>query len=71
VPQLVVFNKIDSLPPGQQPLQPVDSFAVEGVQVPRVFVSSRTGEGLKDLRRELTRIVLASQPVAADAAGSS
>ena len=71
VPQLVVFNKIDALPPEQQPRNPVDSFAVEGVQAPRVFVSSRTGEGLKELRRELTRIVLASQPAGADAPGSS
>jgi GTP-binding protein HflX len=30
-----------------------DHFEVEGVQVPRLFVSSRTGEGLAELRREL------------------
>ena len=70
VPQLVVFNKIDALPPEQRPRQRVDSFEVEGVQVPRVFVSSRTGEGLADLRRELARIVHAASPAAA-AAGSS
>jgi GTP-binding protein HflX len=71
VPQLVVFNKIDALPPEQQPRNLVDHFAVEGVQSPRVFVSSRTGEGLKELRRELTRIVQASQPAGTDAGGSS
>jgi GTP-binding protein HflX len=71
VPQLLVFNKIDALPEGQQPRSPVDRFELEGVQVPRVFVSSRTGEGLSDLRRELARIVHAAQPVTADAAGSS
>jgi GTP-binding protein HflX len=71
VPQLVVFNKIDVLDPGQRPRLPVDRFEVEGVQVPRVFVSSRTGEGLPELRRELARIVHAAQPAAADAAGSS
>jgi GTP-binding protein HflX len=69
VPQLVVFNKIDALEPGQRPLQLVDHLEVEGVQAPRVFVSSRTGEGLPELRRELARIVHASQPAAA--AGSS
>src|SRR5205085_11230303 len=37
VPQLVVFNKIDALPPGQAPLCLVDRFEVEGVQHPRVF----------------------------------
>jgi len=71
VPQLVVFNKIDALEPGQRPRALVDRFAVEGVQAPRVFVSSRTGEGLKELRRELARIVHAAQPAAVDATGSS
>jgi len=71
VPQLVVFNKIDALEPGQRPRAFVDRFEVEGVQVPRVFVSSRTGEGLPELRRELARIVHAAQPAPADATGSS
>lgn len=70
VPQLVVFNKIDALPPGQEPRQRVDRFELEGVQVPRVFASSQTGEGLADLRRELARIVHAAAP-AAEPAGSS
>lgn len=70
VPQLVVFNKIDALPPGQEPRQRVDRFELEGEQVPRVFVSSQTGEGLADLRRELARIVHAASP-AAEPAGSS
>ena len=70
VPQLVVFNKIDALAPGQEPRTPVDRFAVEGKQVPRVFVSSRTGEGLGELRRELARIVHEATPAAA-VAGSS
>lgn len=70
VPQLVVFNKIDALPPGQEPRQRVDRFELEGEQVPRVFVSSQTGEGLADLRRELARIVHAAAPVG-EPAGSS
>ena len=72
VPQLVVFNKIDALEPGQRPLQAVDRFEVEGVQVPRVFLSSRTGEGLAALRGELVRIVAsAQQPAEAAQATSS
>ncbi|MBK6009111.1 GTPase HflX [Ramlibacter ginsenosidimutans] len=74
VPQLVVFNKIDALPPEQQPRTAVDAFQVEGVQVPRVFVSSRTGEGLGALRSELARIVHAAAPpppAEASAPGSS
>jgi GTPase len=68
-----VFNKIDALPPEQQPRTAVDTFQVEGAQVPRVFVSSRTGEGLGSLRSELARIVHAATPPPAEAAtpGSS
>jgi GTPase len=71
VPQLLVFNKIDALEPAQRPRILVDRFEIEGVQVPRVFASSRTGTGLAELRRELTRIVNAAAQPAADAAGSS
>lgn len=68
VPQLVVFNKIDALPPEQQPRNVVDRFEVEGVQAPRVFVSSRSGEGLPQLRQELARILAESQPAAPESA---
>lgn len=71
VPQLVVFNKIDALEAAQRPLAPVDRFELEGAQVPRVFVSSRTGEGLPALRRELVRIVAAAQPAAEPAVPTS
>jgi GTP-binding protein HflX len=64
VPQLLVFNKLDALPPGQQPLAREDSFEVEGRQVPRIFVSARTGEGIAELRRALGRAAAeaAAQP---------
>jgi GTP-binding protein HflX len=72
VPQLLVFNKIDALEPSQRPRQAVDRFEVEGVQHPRVFVSSRTGDGLPQLRQELARIVSeASRTADADPPGSS
>jgi GTP-binding protein HflX len=61
VPQLLVFNKIDALEPSQRPRSEVDAFELEGVQVPRVFVSSASGEGLPALRRELVSIVGAAQ----------
>ena len=50
VPQVLVFNKVDALPSEQRPLQQVDHFDVDGVSVPRVFVSARSGEGLSQLR---------------------
>ncbi|HSV82654.1 MAG TPA: GTPase HflX [Ramlibacter sp.] len=62
VPQLLVFNKIDALSPEQLPRQRVDHFEVEGVQVPRVFVSSRTGSGLPQLRQELVRALPVPAP---------
>jgi len=71
VPQLLVFNKIDALDPAQRPRNPVDSFELEGVQVPRVFVSSQTGEGLPALRRELVRIVAAAHAPQPETSGSS
>jgi GTPase len=71
VPQLLVFNKIDALPAAQKPLGRVDSFELEGRQVPRVFASSLTGEGLPELRRELARIVHAARAPEPEAAGSS
>jgi GTP-binding protein HflX len=71
VPQLLVFNKIDALEPSQRPLSEVDSFELDGLQVPRVFVSSTTGEGLPALRRELVRIVGAAHAARAVDPGSA
>ncbi len=62
VPQVLVFNKIDALDPGQRPLQRVDRFDVGGVAVPRVFVSARSGEGLKELREQLAALVESAMP---------
>ncbi len=53
IPQLLVFNKIDALPPERQPQQMFDSFEVEGVQVARLFASAQTHEGLPALRQFL------------------
>lgn len=53
VPQLLVFNKVDALPPEQRPRHASDTFELEGAQVPRVFVSAQTGLGLAQLREQL------------------
>ena len=57
VPQLLVFNKTDALDPSQQPRHLVGRFELEGVQLPRVFVSSKAGTGLPQLRAELARVL--------------
>jgi GTP-binding protein HflX len=56
VPQMLVFNKIDALAEGQQPRQESDLFELDGMMLPRVFVSSRTGQGLGELRRQLAQL---------------
>ncbi len=53
VPQVLVFNKTDVLDPSRQPLQARDVFELEGIPVPRLFVSGRTSAGLPALRRQL------------------
>jgi GTPase len=53
VPQVLVFNKSDALQPEQQPRQDSDLFELEGIPVPRLFVSGRTSAGLPALRRQL------------------
>ena len=60
VPQLVVFNKLDALPPGQRPAALQDAMDVAGQPLARFFVSARTGEGLGPLREELARRVQAA-----------
>ena len=55
VPQLVVFNKIDALETGRQPLHLVDEMEIDGIRIPRIFLSAHTGEGVPALRTELAR----------------
>lgn len=56
IPQLLVFNKIDALDADRQPLKQEDDFELDGVQVPRIFVSARTGVGLPALRQRLASL---------------
>jgi len=51
IPQILVYNKLDLLEESQRPRQLSDWLERDGgVRVPRVFVSSLTGEGLDVLR---------------------
>ena len=59
VPQLLVFNKIDALSPEQRPALVQDSYEIDGVQVPRIFLSARSGEGLAALRAALAATLAA------------
>lgn len=56
IPQLLVFNKVDAIPPELQPLRDEDTYEVEGVQTPRLFVSARTLAGMPRLRQKLAEI---------------
>ena len=62
VPQLLVFNKIDALEPERFPLQMQDHYEVDGVSVPRVFLSAKSGKGLDLLRTALSDIVKTALP---------
>ena len=57
VPQILIFNKIDALEVENQPRQIEDSFELDGVQIPRIFLSARNGQGLQTLRQKLSQIV--------------
>jgi GTP-binding protein HflX len=62
IPQLLVFNKMDSMAPDRLPVRLEDEFELDGVQVPRMFVSARTADGIPRLRLRLADIVLAYSP---------
>ncbi len=64
VPQILVFNKLDALAEAQHPVTLSDFIEWDGVRVPRVFLSARTGEGLDTLRQLLAaRLTTASDEV--------
>lgn len=59
LPQILVFNKLDAIPPERQPLQRLDQIELEGQTVPRIFLSAHSGDGLSDLRGLLAERVRA------------
>lgn len=58
VPQWLVFNKIDLLPPERRPLVFQDHYEVDGRALTRIFVSAQSGEGLALLRQQLAEEVM-------------
>ncbi|MCS4509032.1 GTPase HflX [Xylophilus ampelinus] len=64
IAQLLVFNKLDAIPPEQAPRQTADTFEVDGLQIARVFTSAQQGVGMVELRAALSAAVAASQHVA-------
>ncbi|MBC7434466.1 MAG: GTPase HflX [Bdellovibrionales bacterium] len=66
VPQVLVFNKIDALEKDRWPLQMVDTFEIDGLNIPRIFVSARTGEGLPALRQQLGHMAAAGRQQGAE-----
>ena len=58
IPQVLVFNKLDRLEETQRPRALRDLYDLgAGWRVPRVFISSRTGEGMESLRDVLREAV--------------
>jgi GTP-binding protein HflX len=53
IPQLLIFNKLDAIEPERFPLQLEDSFDLDGVPTPRIFLSAISGEGIPALRQQL------------------
>jgi len=66
IPQVLIFNKLDAMLPENLPLQMEDSFELDGVQTPRIFLSAQTGEGIAALRQQLATLAR-TEPVVAEA----
>lgn len=62
VPQWLIFNKIDNLPEERQPVLVQDQYEVDGLALPRVFLSAQTGKGLSTLREMLANEVMKTSP---------
>ena len=59
VPQMLVFNKLDALPPERYPLALQDRYNFDGRDCLRLFVSASTGTGLPALREALAAVASA------------
>ena len=59
IPQVVVFNKMDAVPPERCPPVLRDVYDMNGCPIPCVFISARTGTGLSDVRQLLADQLLA------------
>jgi GTPase len=63
IPQILVFNKLDLLPPERLPVERIDGMELEGRNVARIFLSAHTGEGLDALRSLLAQRLAPHQEV--------
>ena len=59
VPQVLIFNKLDAIDPDRRPPVLADSYELDGVQIPRFFVSAAKGLGLDTVREHLAQTVIA------------
>ncbi len=71
VPQILVFNKLDALDSERRPRLLQDTLELDGQQVPRLFVSASSGEGLAALRTQLAATAKAALPPESAAAASA
>ena len=53
VPQLLIFNKTDALEEAQRPRMLQDVYMLDGLAVPRLFLSAQSGFNLDSLRQRL------------------
>ena len=60
VRQILVFNKLDAIAPERLPVQIQDSYAIDGQQVTRIYLSARQGQGLDVLRDAIAQAALQS-----------
>ena len=67
IAQVLVFNKLDAIEPERRPLQLEDTYDLDGVATPRVFVSAKQGEGVMQLRQLLARRTSATEMSAQEA----
>jgi GTP-binding protein HflX len=65
VPQILVFNKLDAIASDRRPILLQDLYELDGVPVPRIYLSASCGEGLSLLRQSLADAVLRSYSTAA------
>jgi GTP-binding protein HflX len=56
IPQVLIFNKLDAIEPERLPLQLEDSFELDGLQTPRIFLSAASGQGIGALRQQLSTL---------------
>lgn len=62
VPQMLIFNKLDAISADRCPVQLQDKFELDGLLIPRVFLSAKSGLGLALLRTALADTVKVAMP---------